>query len=119
MVTRHLTFFIQHYDLPSLLAGKLHATITRKYAKGRDWYDLLWYLSQRPPVEPNLPLLHHALDQTKGVGQCEARAWRALVRERLASIDVNAIVSDARPFLERPQEADLLTRDNLLELLSD
>jgi len=28
-------------------------------------------------------------------------------------------VSDARPFLERPQEADLLTRDNLLELLSD
>jgi hypothetical protein len=106
VVTRHLTFFIQHYDLPSLLAGKLHATITRKYAKGRDWYDLLWYLSQRPPVEPNLPLLHHALDQTKGVGQCEARAWRALV-------------SDARPFLERPQEADLLTRDNLLELLSD
>jgi hypothetical protein len=42
VVTRHLTFLIQHYDLPSLLAGKLHAAITRRYAKGRDWYDLLW-----------------------------------------------------------------------------
>ena len=117
VVTRHLTFLIQHYDLPSLLAGKLHAAITRNYAKGRDWYDLLWYLSQQPPVEPNLPLLQHALDQTKGSGRCDAGAWGGLVRERLASIDMNAIVSDVRPFLERPGEADLLTHDNLRGLL--
>jgi hypothetical protein len=119
VVTRHVTFLIQHYDLPSLLAGKLHAAITRKYAKGRDWYDLLWYLSQRPPVEPNLPLLQCALDQTKGAGRCDANAWGGLVRERLASIDMTAIVSDVRPFLERPEEAALLTCDNLRGLLPD
>ena len=117
VITRHVTFLIQHYDVSSLLAGKLHAAITRKYAKGRDWYDLLWYLSQRPPVAPNLELLQHALDQTKRTGQRDAHAWGALVRERLASIDMDAIVSDVRPFLERPQDAVLLTRDNLRGLL--
>ena len=41
IVSRYMTFFLQYYDLPSLLAGKLHAVLTRRYAKGRDWYDVL------------------------------------------------------------------------------
>jgi len=119
VVTRHLTFLLQHYDLPSLLAGKLHAAITRKYVKGRDWYDLLWYLSQRPPVQPNLPLLRHALDQTQGAGQSEADAWRSLLRGRLERLDLEAIRADVSPFLERSQDAAMLTRDNLLGLLGE
>ena len=118
VVTRHVTFLVQHCDLPSLLAGKLHAVITRKYAKGRDWYDLMWYLSQRPPVVPNLPLLQNALDQTQGAGRHDARSWGTLVRERLGRIDTNAIAEDVQPFLERPKDAELLTRENLLGLLS-
>lgn len=117
VVTRHVTFLLQHYDLPSLLAGKLHAVITRKYAKGRDWYDLMWYLSQRPPVVPNLSLLQHALDQTQGVDRYDARSWRAWVRERLAALDMQAICDDISPFLERPQDAALLSRENMEGLL--
>ena len=117
VVTRHVTFLLQHYDLPSLLAGKLHAAITRRYAKGRDWYDLMWHLSQRPPVAPNLPLLQNALDQTQGAGRHDARSWGMLVRERLGRIDMSAIAEDVRPFLERPEDAALLTRENLMGLL--
>ena len=119
IVSRYMTFFVQHYDLPSLLSGKLHAVITRKYAKGRDWYDLVWYLSQRPPVDPNVPLLQNALDQAKGAGAVEGRSWRALVRDRLASLDVKALLNDVRPFLENPGDAALLTRENLLGLLKE
>lgn len=117
VVTRHVTFLLQHYDLASLLAGKLHAVITRKYSKGRDWYDLVWYLSQRPPVDPNVSFLQNALDQTQGVGSCDANAWKALVRGRLAALNLRNIVEDVSPFLERPQDAALLTRENLEALL--
>ena len=117
IVSRYMTFFLQYYDLPSLLAGKLHAVLTRRYAKGRDWYDLVWYLSQRPPLTPNVVLLQHALDQTRSVGSFDARSWRKLVRVRLESLDMEAIADDVRPFLERPQDAALLTRDNLLGLV--
>lgn len=117
VVTRYVTFLLQHYDLPSLLAGKLHAAITRKYAKGRDWYDLMWYLSQRPPVVPNLPLLQAALNQTQGADRLNASSWKELVRGRLMALNMRAVSDDVGPFLERPQEAALLTRDNLETLL--
>ncbi len=117
VVSKHTSFFVQHYDMPSLLAGKLHAAITRRYSKGRDWYDLLWYMSQRPPVAPNLIMLQNALDQTQGTERCDAQSWRKLVQVRLKSLDINAVLDDVRPFLERPQDAALLTRDNLLDLV--
>lgn len=119
IVTRHLSFLLQYHDLPSLMAGKIHALLTRRYAKGRDWYDLVWYLSQRPPVAPNLALLGNALDQTRGVGRLDARRWAHEARNRLLKIDVQALVDDVRPFLERPQDAALLTRENLLGLLRE
>jgi predicted nucleotidyltransferase component of viral defense system len=117
VVTRHMTFLVQHYDLPSLLSGKLHALLCRKYAKGRDWYDLLWYLSQQPPVNPNLPLLQNALDQTQGQGVCHANDWIALSKARLELFDPNALAADVLPFLERSQDAALLTPENLRTLL--
>lgn len=117
VISRYTSFFVQYYDLPSLLAGKLHAVITRKYSKGRDWYDLLWYLSQRPPVEPNVGMLQQALNQTQGAGVCDAVRWRALVHTRMESLAMDAVLDDVRPFLEHPQDATLLTRDNLLELV--
>ena len=43
--------------------------------------------------------------------------WRALVRERLATLDVKAIRADVGPFLERPGDANLLTRENLQGLV--
>jgi len=117
VVTRHVTFLLQHYDLPSLLAGKLNAVLTRTYAKGRDWYDLVWYLSQRPPVAPNLALLQAALDQTQGTGRYNALSWRELVLKRLSALNLQAVCDDVSPFLERPQDAALLTRANLEGLL--
>jgi hypothetical protein len=118
IITRTVTFLVQHYDLPSMMAGKLHAAITRKYIKGRDWYDLLWYRTQRPPIEPNSKFLQKALDQTHRSAKYDAHEWQSLVRNRLASIDIKDITGDVNPFLEHPQDASLLTRENLSGLFS-
>jgi len=118
IITRTVTFLVQHYDLPSMMAGKLHAAITRKYVKGRDWYDLLWYRTQRPPIEPNIKLLQEALDQTHRSANYDAHEWQRLVRNRLASISIKDIAGDAGPFLEHPQDASLLTRENLSGLFA-
>jgi predicted nucleotidyltransferase component of viral defense system len=53
---------VRVFDLPSLLAGKIHALLCRDYLKGRDWYDFLWYAARRTPV--NHALLSAALNQT-------------------------------------------------------
>lgn len=41
-----MNFAARHYDLPSLMAGKLHAILTRKHLKGRDYFDLLWFVKK-------------------------------------------------------------------------
>ena len=76
-------------------------------------FDLVWYRSRRLPVEPNLPLLQRALDQTEGAGRYRAQDWLALLRAQLATLDVGRLIQDVRPFLERPADARLLEPSNL------
>jgi len=48
-------FAITIQDKPSLFAGKCHALLCRQYTKGRDWFDFLWYVQRKTPI--NLGLL--------------------------------------------------------------
>jgi len=117
LVNRHMLLSLQHHDLPSLMAGKIHALVTRRYAKGRDWYDLAWYRAKRPPITPNLTLLQNALDQTEGVGAIRADTWQNQVRVRLESLRDEDLRRDAAAFLERRQDAELLSMENLRSVL--
>ena len=117
LITRHAMLSIWHYDLPSLMAGKIHALLTRKYAKGRDWYDLLWYLGKRPPVLPNLEQLQNALNQTQGECTLDAGLWKRHLTESFDHLDGSALAADAGPFLEYHKEAALLTQENIRAVL--
>jgi predicted nucleotidyltransferase component of viral defense system len=117
IITRHRILALQHYDLSSLMAGKLHALITRGYPKGRDWYDVVWYRGHRPPLVPNLTLLQNALDQTQGKGAVTAGQWKEILAARLAPSTVRKLAEDVAPFLERPDDASLLTMENLRSVL--
>ena len=64
LVRLHVLLNLQHHNRASLLAGKLHALLQRPYLKGRDLYDLIWYLSAPDWPAPNLTLLNNALVQT-------------------------------------------------------
>ena len=119
VVNRHFLVAFRHHDLASLMAGKVHALVARSYPKGRDWYDLLWYGSRSPRVEPNQLLLQAALDQTEGAGTHDARRWRDTVRSRLDGLDVTVLREDVAPFLERTSDTELLTADHLGRLLDD
>jgi len=118
LVRRHVLLHLHHHDQASLLAGKLHAILVRPYPKGRDWYDLLFYLSDRSWPAPNLSLLNNALRQTGWTKEpLTAISWPATVLGRLQGIDWERLVSDVRPFLENPAEAALLTREAFRALL--
>jgi predicted nucleotidyltransferase component of viral defense system len=118
VVRRYVTLQLQHHDRASLLAGKLHAILQRPYLKGRDVYDLLWYLSDPAWPEPNLTLLNNALVQTGWTGgPVTAANWREWVQRRLQALAWEQVVADVRPFLEPAGDAALLTRENMLRVL--
>jgi hypothetical protein len=118
VVRRHVVLQLQHHDRASLLAGKLHAVLQRPYLKGRDLYDLLWYLSDPGWPAPNLVQLNNALRQTGWTGEpLAANTWRAAVRQRLPTGAWDRVVADVRPFLEPQADPGLLTRENVLRVL--
>lgn len=55
------SFVIRHYDLPTLMAGKMIACLERVWekrgikVKGRDYFDLIWYMQQG--IVPNVARL--------------------------------------------------------------
>lgn len=118
IVRRHVLLHLQHHDRASLMAGKLHALLQRPFVKGRDVYDLFWYLTASDWPEPNLVLLNNALVQTGWAGPPATPAnWPAWVLARLRDANWEAIAADLRPFVEHPQEIDLLTLGNLEQVL--
>jgi predicted nucleotidyltransferase component of viral defense system len=118
VVRRYVVLQLQHHDPASLLAGKLHAILQRPFPKGRDLFDLMWYLSDPRWPAPNLALLNNALRQTDWPGAHLAdHNWRSVVRKRLERLDWRQVIEDVQPFLESSADLDLLTRENLMRVL--
>jgi hypothetical protein len=110
---------LQHQDVPSLFTGKIAALLAREYTKGRDLWDLMWYLSQTPPLEPNAILLSNALLQTAPACAEEAsRDWRAALRSRLETVDWDDARRDVAPFLEQPRDLALVEPSTFAGLLT-
>ena len=120
VVRRHVVLQLQHHDQASLLAGKLHAVLQRDYTKGRDLYDLFWYLSNRRWPEPNLLLLNNALKQSGWKDEELSQVnWRGVIQEKITVMEWERVVDDVKPFLEKEAELELLTQENLLRLLDN
>ena len=118
IIRRHVTLNLRHYDKGSLLAGKLHAVMSRRWTKGRDLYDLAWYLADRRWPAPNLGLLNAALSQTGWAGPVlDTENWRNELLQRLATVDWERARTDVRPFLERERDLDLVSLATLKNLL--
>jgi len=120
LVRRFVMLQLQHHDKASLLAGKLHAILQRNYTKGRDLYDLLWYLSDPDWPPPNLEMLNNALKQTGWQGApLTQETWPVVLRQRLKLLDWEMARRDVTPFLQTLSDEALLTFENLSCLLPD
>lgn len=109
-----------HHDRSSLLSGKLHALLTRRCTKGRDLYDLGWYLAGPTWPAPNLVQSNKALRQSRWDAPVVTAAnRRELIRDKLNTIEWREALRDVSPFLERERDMALVSRDVLLPLLAD
>ncbi len=119
LVTRHFPISFCAHDLGSCLSGKIHALLARRYTKGRDLFDLAWYLTHPSRPAPNVELLRNALNQTKWSGpEVNAENWRRILRDRVSSLKWDAVVRDVEPFLEDPRDRLALDRRLLLAELA-
>ncbi len=97
-----LVMVLRHFDETSLMAGKIVACLRRVRmrgerlsVKGRDWYDLWWWLKRG--TEP---------DWVKIGAEIGCEGWnelKKLIEKKLESLDLREIEADLLPFWEEPE----------------
>lgn len=109
-------FSVTHFDLASLYATKLHACFYRTYTKGRDIYDLIWYLGR--DLLPNFPLLNNAIEQTQHIKLgIDQKTLKAFLIKRIDKIDLPAAKRDVERFLIDKNELTLFDKTTLREII--
>lgn len=108
-------FSIRAYSGPSLLAGKMDAVLCRGWQnriKGRDWYDFAFLARKKIPLL--LPHLEARLRQrgfyTEAGPLDEARCVN-MIDQRIEAVDFDAAKADVIPFVIRPQDLDVWSKD--------
>lgn len=111
------SILIKTFDLPTLMATKVRAVLYRKWektskagqtlarVKGRDFFDLLWFLQKK--IEPNFQCLEEISNK---------RELKQELLKRIASIDGRSVAFDLKNFVADPDFADALGR-NIKEIL--
>jgi predicted nucleotidyltransferase component of viral defense system len=115
---KYVPLNLQHHDPATLLAGKLHAILQREYLKGRDVYDLWWYLTQPDWPEPNLAHLNENLQQSGWTGDPLSPVnWHSVIRERLRPLSWTLVREGVEPFIINGEGQQDFNKDGLLALL--
>lgn len=108
VINKEFLLSLYHLEQPSLFAGKLLALFCRKYTKGRDYYDLMWFLSKK--IHPNLDYLNAGLHQKNRPFQCNSLSEvKTRLQETIKHIDFKAVLQDVGPFLIDPKQARFFT----------
>ncbi len=108
LLLRPFSFYVKCFTLSSLFAGKVHALLFRKWAKrvkGRDWYDLEWYIKNGVPFD-----LHHFLLRAQDTGDWKEETITQdqlihLLNSKIDSVSFDGIREDIIRFI--PDESVL------------
>lgn len=120
IINRYFPLSFLSYDLSSLFSGKLHALLSRRYTKGRDFFDIGWYLAKWKDISPNILFLQNALKQTGWKGELPTKDnWRKLLYQVVANSDWSKVKKDIENFLEDPRDLEVFTKENVLTLVGD
>ncbi len=96
-------------DKPSLFAGKIHALLCREYIKGRDWYDFIWYTSNRIGI--NYDFLTSALNQAgpwRNRDITVDKTWLLNeLKQKITLIDWKSAAEDVQRFVRADEQPSL------------
>ena len=119
---RPVPFAVRTFSLPDLFAGKMHAVLCREWksrAKGRDWYDLVWFAAHRP--ELHLSHLDQRMRQTghwAGPSPLTDADFRGLLAGRIGRVDIDQIRREVEPFVKDPASLTLWSKEFFLDVAS-
>lgn len=121
LLLQPFSFYVKCFSISDLFAGKMHALLFRKWkdnVKGRDWYDMEWYIRKGVPLN----LKHFAL-RAKDSGDWEQNTiseaeFRELLSAKIDSVNFQRIKDDIRRFIPNASVLDIWSPQYFRDLVS-
>lgn len=116
-----IPFHVRLFSPSCLFAGKLHALMCRSWknrVKGRDFYDLVWFIGQDIPCN-----IEHLRLRMVDSGHLDSHARFGIeelmekLREKFSVTDFRSAEKDVEPFISDPAELQLWNKDFFFTLL--
>ncbi len=117
-----IPFAVRAYSLPDLFAGKMHAVLCRKWknrVKGRDWYDLTWYIANHPNL--HLSHLEQRMIQSGHWSTDEdltSDAFIYLLKEAIEKLDIQSAKNEVGRFISEPDRIEIWSKDFFFEIIN-
>jgi predicted nucleotidyltransferase component of viral defense system len=110
LLLKPFSFYVKCFAISDLFAGKMHALLFRKWkdnVKGRDWYDMEWYIRKGVPL--NLGhFTMRALDSgdwhNETITELE---FRELLKSKIDTVNFVRIKDDIRRFIPDASVLDI------------
>ena len=121
LLLKPFSFYVKCFTLPNLFAGKMHALLVRKWqqrVKGRDWYDLEWYIKKAVPLN-----LHHFSLRALDSGDLSDNIlseedFLALLRSKIETVSFERIREDVIRFVKEDKSLKIWSAPYFMDLIS-
>ena len=113
-VLEPVPFAVRAFAPKSLFAGKVHALLARRWvnrAKGRDWYDFVFFVSRGVPLDVrHLEARLHKSGHWTG-GTLKVAGVQGMIGDAIEKVDLDAAKEEVRRFLVDPRAVDVWSKD--------
>ena len=122
LLLRPFSFYVKCFTKPSLFSGKMHALLFRKWknrVKGRDWYDLEWYIKKGIPLDVN-----HFLTRAKDTNDWQEDCISAdqiieLLDMKIKSVSFSSIKEDVVRFIKNDDVLSIWSPEYFKDLIEN
>lgn len=110
LLLKPFSFYVKCFSAEDLFAGKMHALLFRKWktnVKGRDWYDMEWYIKKEMPLH-----LSHFIQRARDSGDWEKetmskKEFMELLAYKIDSVSMIRVKQDIVRFIPDPSVLDI------------
>lgn len=121
LLLKPFSFYVKCFTLPDLFAGKMHALLFRKWGtnvKGRDWYDMEWYIKKGIKLDLG-HFLSRAHDSGDWTGQSiSAVEFTDLLTKKIDTVNMDYVKADVIRFIKEPTQLDIWSAKYFHDLVS-
>ena len=121
LLLKPFSFYVKCFTISDLFAGKMHALLFRKWTnnvKGRDWYDMEWYIKKGIALN-----LKHFLLRARDSGDwhnesINEKEFREMLNEKIDTVNLNRVKADIIRFIPDPKTIDIWSTQYFRDLVA-